>query len=160
MTAPAVATKPALEEMKIGRPRIPGGQIVEEGQHRRRFWLKLPPGMTDEDVRYPETWVHFTRYVVRHDLVTLLAADESWELEVCVERVLTTGVEVSVRKKISRKGIEAVTLPVAEGYRCEWSPRNDWHVIREADGHVVTRNHGLASSAIAQWRAEQPRSSL
>jgi hypothetical protein len=154
----AVATKPALEEMKIGRPRIPGGMLVQEGQHRRRFWLKLPPGMTDEDVRYPEVWVHLARQVVRHDLLTLLAADESWELEVCVEKVLATGVEISARKKIGRTPIVAATVPAGDGYHADYSFREGWHIVRQKDGVILTRNHGSAALAIAQFQREQPRS--
>lgn len=157
MSAPAVAKSAPVDNFTVGRPRIPAGALVDEGQFRRRFFRVLPPGMTDEDVRYPETWSHLVRQVVRHDLITLLAADESWELECCVERVLATGVEVSIRKKTSRTPIVAATVPAGDGFHADYSFRDGWHIVRQKDGHILTRNHGSAALAIAQFQREQPK---
>jgi hypothetical protein len=158
MSAPAVAEKAKeTDAAPPVRSRMPQALIKDEGASRRRFFHKAPPGTSKEDPLYPGWWGNVCRQLLRHDVVTLLSDDESWEAEYCVEAVRMDGAEVSVRKVYARKGIVAAQTPVADGFHTEWRPGEAWCVVRQKDGLPVVRGHALEASAVAQWRREQPR---
>jgi hypothetical protein len=156
MTLSATAEKPAAP-VEIKRPRADRHSMKLEEQHRRRWFLQAPLGTTQEDVRYPEFFADLARQFARHDVVTVLAPDESWEMELCVEAVRAAEVECTVRKLYSRKGVGSTHTPVAPGFHAEYRAGMGWCVIRQSDNFAVERGHGLESIAIAAWQRAQPR---
>ena len=152
----ATAEKPSAP-IEGKRPRADRHSMKLEEQHRRRWFLQAPLGTTQDDVRYGEFFANLARQFARHDLITVLAPDESWELELCVEAVRHGEVECTVRKVYSRKGIGSTHTPVAPGYHAEYRAGSGWCVIRQSDGFAVERGHGLESIAIAAWQRAQPR---
>ena len=132
------------------------GGLIE--QFRRWWFFRAPEGADKEAPLYPEFWAAVGRRLARHDMITLLAPDESWEMECCVEKTLgDAGAVVTVRKVHSRHGIVPTMTEVAPGIHSEWKPELGWCIVRQKDQVILERGHGLEATAIAQWRAKQPR---
>jgi hypothetical protein len=140
-----------------GQIRLPAAAPREEAQHRRRWWLKAPPEATREDAMHPAFWAHVARWLSRHDVITLLAFDESWELELRVETVRQSGAEVSVSKNYARQPINLAGTPITDQYRSEYRAGEGWCVVRSHDGVAVVRGHTLEVSAINQFHREAQR---
>jgi hypothetical protein len=140
-----------------GAIRLPVRVLQEMVQHRRWWWAKAPIGATREDAIHPSFWVNVAKQLTRHDIVTLLAFDESWELEVCVETVRQSGVDVSVRKNYARTPLNMAGTPIGEDYRTEYRATDGWCVVRTKDGAVIIRGCSLEVSAINQFHREQPK---
>jgi hypothetical protein len=143
----------------VGRVRLPAGILKLEQHGRQSYFFKASPGIVQEDLRYAETWANLSKLLRRHDLVNVLADDESWELELCVERPHDGGVDMTVRKLYQRTGITAATVPVADGFHCEWRPGEWWCVVRQRDGVAVEKGHprsahGAPSSRV-RWCHER-----
>lgn len=149
---PTEAPAPAVK-----RPRFPSGMVSLAEHKRRHFLLKAPPGMTQEDARNFDAWAHIAKSFTRHDLVTVLADDESWELECCIEAVRSDGCEVSPRKVYSRKPVKAAATILNEEFRAEWRAGFGYCVIRIADDHPVVAGHHTEALAILEWQRSQPK---
>lgn len=157
MSVTDVAERPAAAMPRSGAVRLPVGAVKLEEQCRRRWFVRAPEGTSKEDPQYPIFWATEARFFTRHDIVTLLACDESWEMELCVEAVRSDGVEMSVRKNYSRKGITPTMTEVAPGFHTEFRANERWCVVRRKDQVAVVKGHALESGAVTQWRREQPR---
>jgi hypothetical protein len=93
----------------------------------------------------------------RHDIVTVLACDESWELECRIEAVRLDGCDISISKNIPRTAVKLAETPLGTDHHTQWRPGEGWCVIRRSDGFPIIRGHGLEGAAIAQFHREQPR---
>lgn len=155
----AVAEKITIEAPAPAgkRPRIAPHAPLEAGQFRRTFWMKAPPEATQEDARYMEFWTGVQKYLQRHDIVIVLADDESWELECCIEAVRAAGCEISVRKIYSRKPISAASSPLGDTHRSEWRAGMGWCVVRISDGAAVIKGLQSEAAAVLEWQKTQPR---
>lgn len=132
--------------------------LKEAQHHRRHLWARVPEGVDKDDVRHPAFWRHITRDVSRHDVVTVLAWDETWELELCVERVVAGGVEMSVRKHYAREPVAASRSEVIEGfYSAHRADLGGWGVFRSSDDQPMVVGHLHETSARAQFFREQPK---
>lgn len=158
MAATAVAEKiePAPSPGS-GAVRLPNSIPKDVSHCRRHWWLKAPAGATREDPLHPEFWSRVCRFLTRHDIITLIADDEAWELELCVETVRQSGADVSVRKHYSRTGFNLAGTPVGDDHRTEYRSNDGWCVVRIKDGGAVVRGHTQEASAINQFHREQPR---
>lgn len=141
----------------VKRPRIAPHAPIEAQHHRRTFWMKAPPEATREDVSYMEFWGGVQKYLQRHDIVHVLADDEGWELEVCIEAVRTAGCEISVRKSYSRKPIASTSTPLGDNHRSEWRAGMGWCVVRVSDGAAVLKGLQSEAAAVLEWQKAQPR---
>ena len=154
----AIATAETVVPIEPKRPRIDPGLLKLEEQCRRRWFLRAPEGTDKEDPLYEDFWAPIAARLTRHDIITLLANDESWELELCVEASKATGAKVSLRKHYSREGIAQHMTPLGNGeYHTEYRANERWCVIRRKDQGIVVRGHALEELAIAEWRRQQPR---
>ncbi|API58746.1 hypothetical protein BSL82_04970 [Tardibacter chloracetimidivorans] len=151
----AVAAEPTIK-----RPCLPPGNIMPMEHMRRHFMLKAPPGMTQEDARYLEAWKHVGKQFQRHDIVYLLADDESWELEICIEAVRLNGCEVSVRKVFSRKPVNTVATILSDDFRAEWRAGMGFCVVRIHDDVPVVKGHHSEAAAILEWQRTQPKKAV
>lgn len=140
-----------------GTIRLPPMPPVEVAQRRRDWWWKAPPGATREDPLHPGFWANVCRWLTRHDIIALVADDESWELELCVEAVRQSGADVSVRKHYSRTALNVAGTPVGDDHRTEYRANEGWCVVRVSDGHPIIRGHTLEVSAVNQFHREQPK---
>lgn len=141
----------------VKRPRIAPHAPIEAQQYRRTFWMKAPPEATREDLGYLEFWGGVRKYLTRHDIVHVLADDESWEVECCIEAVRADGCEITVRKAYSRKPISAASTPLGDHHRSEWRAGLGWCVVRIADGVPVIKGHQSEVAATMEWQRTQPR---
>lgn len=156
MPSPALKTAPeSLTPVK--RPKLQQTRLMDEGQWRRRLVVIAPEGLEKDDLRYPETWAHIGPRVSRHDVVTVIASDESWELECRVEAVKATGVEVSVSKNINRVGVTQAETQLGPNHHTQWRPGKGWCVVRRKDGHVIIQGHPIEASASAEFFRTQPK---
>lgn len=156
----STATAPDEPGARTKRPCLPVGIIREEGQFRRRLFIKAPPGVTAEDIRYESFWKNVCKRFVRHDVVTVLADDESWEAELAVEAVRHDGLEVSMRKLYGRKPISSTSMTALGddgAFHTAWRPGLSWCVIRRQDDFAVERGHSSEGAAILAWQRAQPR---
>ena len=140
-----------------GAIRLANQTPRQEEQYRRRWFIKAPFGATREDPLHPSFWTNVSRHFTRHDVVSLLADDESWELEICIEAVRQSGCDVSVRKNYGRTAINMAGTPIGDSYRTEYRSGDGWCVCRVSDGFPVIRGHTLEVSAINQFHREQPK---
>lgn len=158
----SISTKVTPDEAPIPgkRPCMPTGIIRGEDSYRRRKWLKAPPGVTKEDLLYEGFWKNVCKQFVRHDIITVLADDESWEAELAVEAVRHDGAEVSMRKIYSRKPIASTSMTALgddQEFHTAWRPGLSWCVIRRKDDFAVERGHSSEGAAIMAWQRAQPR---
>ena len=140
-----------------GAVRLPAKQPMEESQRRRRLEFDAPQDATREDAMHPSFWANVAKWLRRHDILTLLAYDQSWELELVVETVRQSGVDVRVRKNYPRTPLNLAGTPVGENHRTEYRAGDQWCVIRKTDGHPEIRGYALESSAVNAFHREQPK---
>jgi hypothetical protein len=156
--ANALAEKSAASHSPgSGAIRLPLHIPKEVSQYRRHWWFQAPAEATREDPLHPSFWANVCKHFRRHDLITLLANDEGWELELCVEAVRQSGADVSVRKNYSRSGMDRAGTPVGSEHRTEYRGTDGWCIVRVKDGHPIIRGHTLEVSAINQFHREQPK---
>lgn len=142
---------------QVKRPRLQKASCKLSEQGRRFWFIKAPPGTTQEDPRYPDFWADAAKVFCRHDIIFLIPDDESWEMEMRVEAVRADGVEISVSKVYARKGIVQAMTMVGPDHHSEYRPGMGWCVVRVSDKFPVVKGHALEQTAIAQWQREQPR---
>ena len=152
--------EPVIETITEKRPSFPHGNIMPMEHMRRHFMLKAPAGMTQEDARYLEAWKHVAKQFQRHDIVYLLADDESWELEICIEAVRVNGCEISIRKVFSRKPVKSVATILTDDYRAEWRAGLGFCVIRIHDDVAIVKGHHSEAAAILEWQRSQPKKAV
>lgn len=141
------------------KARASGNSLKQEAHVRQRHWHRAAPGVTQDDIRHPDYWGRLVRQLHRHDIITVLADDETWELEIVVERVLDDGARVSVRKAYKRETVaEASMIVDANGeFYAEWVPGKSWCIVRKKDGLAVVQGHSERTNAVAEWRRTQPK---
>jgi hypothetical protein len=69
----AEKTKPESVKVGSGTIRLPADEPKLEEYCRRRRQITCPPGTTKEDPLYPAFWGEVTKWLTRHDIITLLA---------------------------------------------------------------------------------------
>ena len=139
--------------------RAANNSLTLEEHKRNRHWHRAASGVTQDTIRDQSYWALLARNLHRHDIVTVLADDESWEIELTVEKVLQDAAVVSVRKVYSRTPINDAGR-VVDGignFFSEWRPNQGWCVVRAADGVAVIKGCALEATAIAEWQRAQPR---
>ena len=87
------------------RLRAAKGALILAEHKRREWWHDAGPNVTQDHIRHPDYWAMLAPQLIRHDLITVLSVDQSWEALLCVERVRQDGADVSVRKIASRTTI-------------------------------------------------------
>lgn len=139
--------------------RVAKQALVLEEHKRRHWWIDAASGVTKDDVRHHEFWAHIAPQLRRHDLITVVDFEQSWEMLVCVEKVAQTGADVSVRKVAPRTPIQSAVERVDDAgeYVAEWRGGESWCVVRVRDGIPMVKNHSQKAAAIAEWRGRQPR---
>jgi hypothetical protein len=154
----AVAVAEKVVPIEGKRPRVDANEL-KLGEHCRRTWfIRAPEGATKEDPLYELFWEPVARRFTRHDIVALLANDESWEMELCVEAVKSNGAKMSVRKVYGRDPIAHNMTSLGDGeYHTEFRANERWCVIRRKDQFPVVKGHPIEELAIAEWRRTQPR---
>ena len=156
MSSPALKSVPdSLTPVK--RPRLHPSKLIDEAQFRRRLVVRAPEGLEKDDLRYEECWALICPKVSRHDIVVVIASDESWELECRVEAVKATGVEVSIAKNISRVGVVQAETQLGPDHHTQWRPGQGWCVVRRSDGHVIVQGHTIEAAASAEFFRNQPK---
>lgn len=158
----SISTKaePSVSTDTSDRPRARMGTVHDEGAYRRRFWIKAPAGATKEDPLYSNFWSTISKQLGRHDIVTVLADDESWELELCIEAVNHNGAEVTLRKHYSRKSVASTSMTQlgdAGEFHSAWRASLGWCIIRKKDDFPVERGHQSEGAAILAWQRAQPK---
>lgn len=139
--------------------RAAKGSLSPEEHWRNRHRHKAGPGVTQDTIRHLEYWAFLAPKLRRHDLITILADDESWEIEACVERVLQDAAEISVRK-VHKRQSNAHAGRVVDGvgnFFSEWRAGQAWCIVRAKDSIPVVQGHLLEATAIAEWQRLQPR---
>lgn len=133
--------------------------LQPEGHSRNRYWHKAGPGVTQDHIRHQDYWANLAKRFTRHDIVTVMADDESWEAELCAEHVIHGAVQMSVRKVYKRVStVHAGRVVDGLGnFFSQWRAGDGWCIVRRDDGHPVIRGHTLEATAIAQWHREQPK---
>lgn len=155
---PSPALKSAPESLTpVKRPKLAPLRLMDEAQWRRRLVVIAPEGLEKDDLRYPESWSLIGPRVSRHDIVTVVAADESWELECRVEAVKATGVEISIAKNLSRVGVTQAETQLGPDHYTQWRPGKGWCVVRNSDGHAIIQGHPIEASASAEFFRNQPK---
>lgn len=163
MATTNLAEKPApIPEVpaSTGGIRLPNGIPKLEAHYRRRWFVTAPPGATREDALRPEFWATICKHLGRHDIVFLLAADESWELECRVERVTLTGAEITISKNVARTPIKITETWIGDDHYTQHRPNDGWCVIRAKDGFPILKGFTLEVSAINAFHKSQPRKAV
>jgi hypothetical protein len=124
---------------------------------RRAYFVKAPPAATQEDPLHPAFWAPVAKDLTRHDIIRLLADDESWEMELIVERVRQSGADVTVWKVGKRTPLSRAGAPIGDDHRTEYRANEGWCVVRVKDGHPIVQGHTIEASAVAQFHREQPK---
>ena len=126
---------------------------------RQWHWHRAGAGVNQDDIRDVRYFGLLASRLRRHDLITILAEDESWEVECVVERVMREAAEIRVRKVYPRTSINHAGRAVDDlgEYASEWRAGMSWCIIRRSDDCAVVRGHSDETTAIAEWRAKQPR---
>ena len=137
--------------------RLRAGALKEAVHCRNKHYVKAPPGATRDDVRHPSFWGAEAKKLRRHDEITLLADDETWQLELIVESVAMASAEVTVVKNIARVGIDRSRTWLGDAHYVEWRPGDGWCVFRASDDFPISRGHTLKVSAINQFHRDQPK---
>lgn len=138
-------------------PRLPGKEPEQESFRRKRLWVGAPEGTMREDVLHPEFWREVKRWLTRHDVVTVMAFDESWELECRVEKVLQDGADVSISKSYARTPIQQSQNWLGTEHYTEWRGAMAWCVVRANDGFPILTGHTLEGGAIAEFYRTRPK---
>lgn len=158
MTDLAVAERTDKVEPLDPRLRAAKNSLQLEGHWRNHHQHKVGPGVTQDTVRHPDYWASVATKLHRHDIIYILANDETWELEACVERVLHGGAHISIRKLYKRQGIADGGTILGNGeFYSEWRPAGGWCVARRSDDVAVVQGFALEELAIADWQKRQPR---
>ncbi|MCH2240053.1 MAG: hypothetical protein MK060_19445 [Blastomonas sp.] len=152
--AEKTATVTSIMERKLR------ASVIELAEQRRRtWWHRAKVGATQDTVRYPEYWANVARQLNRHDLITILAEDETWEMEACVERVTINGAELSVRKVFKRDPLAdgaSVVDDIGE-FIAERVAGKGWCIRRVKDGHLILEGHEMKASVVAEFHRTRPR---
>ena len=160
MTDIAITPAPADRVLPLNRDlRAARNSLFPEGHKRNRHWHDAGPGVTQDTIRDRAYWSMVATKLQRHDTITVLADDESWEAELVIERVVQDAAEVSVRKVMGRQSIMQAGR-VVDGigeFVSEWRAGLGWCIIRRKDGVPVVQGHANEAVAIAEWQRMQPR---
>ncbi|OYX39024.1 MULTISPECIES: hypothetical protein [unclassified Sphingomonas] len=156
---PAISAVETKTEHVDPNLRAEANSLLPEGHQRQRFWHKAKAGIEKEDLLYPQYWSKASRLVGRHDIITVIADDESWEVECCVERAFDGGATVVIRKVYARTSIAGAGRQVDDvgDFYSEFRPNDSWCVIRRKDGHPIVKGFANEAAAVAAWRAGLPR---
>lgn len=143
--------KPTTRRPTLGR--------VDRLEERRTLWsTKAPQGATPEDLLYDEFWRLVVQRINRHDIVLVIADDESWECECRVESVSPSGAHVSISKLLKRDGSSTQRRTVlGDGLFTTRYQNGAWAVCRTKDNVAVISGEGSESAAILRWLRENPR---
>lgn len=136
--------------------------IASSGAHeingREHFLLRAPVGATPEDLKVPAYWAKVGQFLSRHDVVFVLADDETWEAEVRVEGSSQLGgCNVTVVRVIDRKGINGETQELDDLHYVQHVGGAGFCVFRRADKVAIIQGHMSAEAARAQFMREQPK---
>lgn len=157
----AVQTAPVGEKVTLmARNKRATKQTLTLASHTRNEWsIITAPGVTQDDVRASDFWFNIAPQMRRLDIVSVWAADRSWEMETCIERVRGDGCDISVRKVYGHTSETDATEAIDDGgkFVVEYRGPEQWCVRRTADGILVQKNHPQKANAVAAWRSSQPR---
>lgn len=161
MSSVTIADTPSsrpIDKSTDDKPKRPVLDRVDLFEHSRQVWTcKAPPGATTEDLLYEEFWQRAARRLNRHDIVFVIADDESWEAELRVEKSGPLGVEVSVVKKMKRTSFTSNRTILGDGEYVTTYQDGAWCVLRTKDKHPIIQGHATESAAIGHWLREVPR---
>ena len=153
-----LAERPTTEGIMPSKaPRLPMRSLELAEQVRREFWTNAPPGASHDDIRHPEFFVNVSKDLRRHDVIHVLANDETWQVEMIVEAVKQTSVDVSVVKKISRVGLDVSQTWLDSDHFVEYRPGKGWCAIRAKDGCALVEGQGSPEGAKHIFFAKQPK---
>jgi hypothetical protein len=146
------------ERMKGLRPKV--SQLKETGFYRRHFWINAVDGVTQDDVRDPTYFHGIGPKLTRHDIITVMADDESWEMTVIIEAVNQATVDITVAKVQARKAIRQAVTTLDDTHHSEWRSGLGWCVVRRLPGkepQVIISGHGTQTGVQQEWARSQPR---
>lgn len=130
-----------------------------EGNRWREFLVRLPNGVTADDLKEPGLWrkiqMRPSTSLRVFDRLTVVAFDESWFAECRVIRADGAGAVLSIGKIVSMGDGRFDNLPGDELYRIAWSG-NGYVVIRRSDNVVMThavRDLGQAARDMSRLHA-------
>lgn len=130
---------------------------INRFEEMRTIWSLKSPTSDAEDLLREDFWRVVAPRLKRHDVVHVISDDESWECELRIEASNPDGCEVSIVKKLKRRGIgRRMTLLGDGAFRTEYQG-GWWCVIRIKDQRVVISGEATENAAILRWLADQPR---
>lgn len=123
------------------------------------FFIKAHPDASVEDLKRFSYWKNAAASLSRHDRITVLADNESWEAECRVESVTTgMGAEVRVVRVDERTPINSAVQPIDDGHYLQYQRGRGYCVIRRSDGYPIITGHASDQAARHQFLTEQTRS--
>lgn len=119
-------------------------------------WVVIAPhGTTKDDVLKYEFWAHVFGKLQRHDMITIISDDESFEMDVRVTSVgaFGPGAEVRVIRMWSR-GDKTITsdTPSVNEFELSFTPSTQWRIVNKESKTVL--KSGFPSKEEAQAHIE------
>ena len=140
-------------------PAIDPANVVKnsDGFSWREFFVRLPDGMIADDLKEPGIWRRIQKgpnAFRKHDLLFVVAYDESWTAEVRVASANASQAELAT-PRITRLAERYDKLFEDDTYRIVWNGAG-YRVARKSDGVFVTplaANAALAERDLRQMYA-------
>lgn len=144
------------DERKLPEHKWRGPGI--EHYARSSFLVTAAPGATVEDLKRPMYWRTAAPYLSRHDVVHVLAVDESWEAECRVERSHPqSGTVVTVVRVIDRVGVNGARQEVDDAHYLQFVGGKGFCVFRKHDDYAIIIGHATEQAARHQFLTEHTR---
>lgn len=124
-----------------------------------RYFCEAPPGVMAQHVVDPDFWAHLAKKLRRHDEITVVAADGSFDLALRVIDLDPRGfwARVRVLRATGPAGISGLAAPERpkpqwpdrDGYTVEHNAVHGWRIVNRA-GDIVARDLPDEAAALAE----------
>lgn len=137
---------------------IPTAALPREQSEFARYVFYAPPGVRPEHVVDPDFWQHRAGQFRVNDVVTAIADDGTFEIEMRVVSLDPRRLWAEMRVLRAWEGktrTKARTYPDKDGYTVEFNKVHKWRIV-DAAGHVVARDmpdEATAEETLAEVKA-------
>lgn len=139
-----MTTKPEKEMTQLTPRRFKQSNSV-----RNQWHIEPEFGTPVEALLVPGYWAHISSYLRRGDVITALAEDNSYHVELLVLEAGKLFAKVVLKQRVDITAAQMSNAPIPDGYEIKFrGPVKKWSVLRDKD---VLKDELDSRSAAESW---------
>lgn len=141
------------ETIKLPAPASFPRQLNPSGFLWTDWQVEVPRGVTPEHVVNPSYWQHVAISLRVRDTITVVAADNSFEVKLRVVSAARGALRLRVVEYSGEESPQIAAAPVAAptvaAMHVGHAPKHGWRVIDDVTKEVISKGHGTREDAEA-----------